>query len=509
MNTLKGALIAGASLTLAANNFDPIAAAAVGSWTAYVAITPGSTGNVARAFGNVVWGTCTKVMKSVSKMSTVMGIKAPFTNKQAEIKRINGINGHGQLVGKQLQMDEEIVNLVEEAKETVAEVATVLSNTNTPTQANEPEILAEEARRLEIEYLLEEARIEKEAYQAEEEYRAVEAQIAEEERLEQEAELALLEEEQRLLLEEERISQEEERRVAEAKRLLEEEEKARLEEDELLAVEAKRLSEEEEKAGLEEDERLAAEAKRLSEEEEKQRLEEDERLAAEAKRLSEEEGEKRLKEKERVRLIEEERLAEEASLFVEESNRKELENEEEEDFIDDLDWEASIQLADEIDVVKDKNGVESEDEVGFKDDWNAARQLANELNDETNDYDYDAPGLTEDERAELIAKAARAAVEKFEQEKIEDEIIAAQEKETRNEIKLQFQNNDILQVAEGINDHEAVTNNDDTLKMDEGNHEKELDYQSYTVKQLKEILRSRGLKLSGRKAELIERLKSE
>ena len=122
MNTLKGALIAGASLTLAANNFDPIVAAAVGSWTAYVAITPGSTGNVARAFGNVVWGTCTKVMKSVSKMSTVMGIKAPFTNKQAEIKRINGINGHGQLVGKQVQMDEEIVNLVEEAKETVAEV---------------------------------------------------------------------------------------------------------------------------------------------------------------------------------------------------------------------------------------------------------------------------------------------------------------------------------------------------------------------------------------------------
>jgi hypothetical protein len=126
--------------------------------------------------------------------------------------------------------------------------------------------------------------------------------------------------------------------------------------------------------------------------------------------------------------------------------------------------------------------------------------LANDLTDDSDDeLDYDAPGLSEEARMDLIAQAARVAVEKFESVKQEEESIAAQEKEKRNSMKLELQKADILELP---NDTKDVTTGKNEIEPSE-------DYEKLTVKKLKEILRSRGLKVSGRKAELIERLRSQ
>ena len=201
---------------------------------------------------------------------------------------------------------------------------------------------------------------------------------------------------------------------------------------------------------------------------------------------------------EKEKLAEEERLekenakeADEANISIEESDDNQADSDDD-NFIDDLDWEASIQLADNIDYLED-------DKEGFnKEDWNAARQLANDLTDDSGEdkFDYDAPGLTEEERMELIAKEARAAVEQFEAERQEEEVIATQEKDTRNKIKQKIRDSDVLNIANNEINIEGMKDTSD-------------DYENMTVNQLKDILRSRGLKLSGRKVELIERLRSE
>ena len=147
----------------------------------------------------------------------------------------------------------------------------------------------------------------------------------------------------------------------------------------------------------------------------------------------------------------------------------------------------------------------SEDQDGeYKNDWNAARQLANDLTDDENDkaLDYDAPGLSEEERMELIAQAARAAVMKFDLEREQEEELAQKQKEERNSMKRELQYAKILETpvdAQDATDIDKVADEEDEIE----------DYGKLTVKQLKEILRSRGLKVSGRKAELIERLKSQ
>lgn len=79
----------------------------------------------------------------------------------------------------------------------------------------------------------------------------------------------------------------------------------------------------------------------------------------------------------------------------------------------------------------------------------------------------------------MIARAARAAVEQYEKEQREEDSNGA-----KVEAEVEESN------SEGMvpNEHK--------------------DYESLTVVQLKDILRTRGLEVSGRKAEIIERLKS-
>lgn len=269
----------------------------------------------------------------------------------------------------------------------------------------------------------------------------------------------------------------EEARLAEIEYLMEEariEKEANIAEEEFLAEEAIIAEEERlaEVARFEAEERLVE----LAQWEEEARLAEEE-ILAEEERLAEE-----------ARLAEEEMLAE-ATRASEENTIPQEEDEEDEDIIQLDDWEASIKLSEQL----------SPDYADDKNEWNAARQLAEDLipqvdesADDHENVDFNDPGLTEEERMEMIAKAARAAVEKFEDERKEEVELDLLEKERRNEMKIDLTKN-------GVNG----------LSTDQSEPVEVPIFEKMTVVQLKEQLRSRGLKVSGRKAELIERLRSE
>jgi len=266
-------------------------------------------------------------------------------------------------------------------------------------------------------------------------------------------------------------------------------EEARIEEEAKLEEEARLF----ELARIGEESRFVEET-RLVEEElfaEEARLAEEERLVEYA-RLAEEQ---RLAEKYRIgeaRLVEETRIVKEEARIAEEARlAEEAKLAEEVDEIDDDDWQASIQLAEGL----------STDVNGSTGNWDAARQLAKDLVDEPEDepIDFNTPGLSDEKRMELIGHAARAAVEKFEAAKHEEEEFEVQEKSKRNEMKSLLQ-------KEGMN---GLNTEPEPQPASSKQDTEVLNYEKMTVVLLKDALRSRGLKMSGRKAELIERLRAD
>ena len=128
-----------------------------------------------------------------------------------------------------------------------------------------------------------------------------------------------------------------------------------------------------------------------------------------------------------------------------------------------------------------------QDDTINQDDWEASIQLANQLSGLSDNVDspvveadpilqVELGDLSADEE-ELLGKAAREAVRKYEEE--------MKKKKTAKDILLQSS-------LDG-----------DTMNPEK---EKDTDYTSMTVAQLKEILRSKGLKVGGKKSELIDRL---
>lgn len=449
--TIKGSWISGAFISLV-GGLDPITSLFVATGLSYVSITPGVAGGIARAAGEATWDTGLIALKVAKNISAALGVETSLSP---------AVESNIGVATQETDVGEDIKSLVREVEETVAEVESVLQSTTDARDVWEAEEtaerLAEEARHAEIEYLLEEARIEKESQEFEKEFLAEEARIAEDEKVAEEARL------------EEEATLDEEDRLAELARVVEEErivEEARL-------VEEQRLSEETRVS----EERRLAEYAQLAEEQriaEKTRIGEEKRIAEEA-RLAEE---VRITEEQEL-IAEEARLAEEAKLA------------EEEDEIDDEDWQASIQLAEGL----------STDFNGAKGNWDAARQLAKDLVDEPEDepIDFNAPGLSDERRMELIGDAARAAVEKFEAAKQEEEELEVQEKSRRNEMK------SILR-KEGIN---GLDTEPEAQPVSQQENTEVLNYEKMTVVLLKDALRNRGLKMSGRKAELIARLRAD
>jgi len=255
---------------------------------------------------------------------------------------------------------------------------------------------------------------------------------------------------------------------AEAERI--EQERLAAEKAEAERIEQERLAAEAEAERIKQ-ERLAQEKERL--EEEKRAREEEEALARfEARRVAEEH---RLAEQRAAE--EEQRLLEEQAAAAREAVRlMELDDEEEdfdeEDELSDEDYESSALLANELLGVSPAIGGD----------------LMDELNDEF--LQEEMNGLTEEEE-DALGKAAREAVRKYEEE--------MRLKETqKKDIRTSW-------------DDEMVSptfQDDDAPSISSTEEEEPIDYSKMTVAQLKDLLRSKGMKVSGKKAELIERLKS-
>lgn len=243
-------------------------------------------------------------------------------------------------------------------------------------------------------------------------------------------------------------------------------------------AERERIAEEERAAELAEQERIAEEERIAAELAEQERFAEEERIAAE---LAEQE---RLAEevKQAVELAEKEneisaetalaaRLAVEAAQAVgingdatnnDDDEYLEDDNDELDDYLSEEDWEASIRLAGKLEETDDSNI--AEEEIEDKMQWEAATLLAQTLASDVEEEQTTSEAVAEVLPQDDIAKAARMAVE--------------------------LASSDADEVESTIDDDAGI-----------------IDYEKKTVVELKDILRSRKLKVSGRKAELIQRLR--
>jgi len=417
--------------------------------------------------------------EEAARLAEEANIAAEETRKEQE-----------ELEQRQIEMkakEEEAARLAEEAK--IAEEETRKEQEELEQQqaemkakeeeaarlAEESNIAAEEETRKEQEEL-ERRQTEMKAKEEEAARLAEEAKIAadenrkEQEELEQQqAEMKAKEEEAAKLAEEAKIAAEENRKEQEELEQQQAEMKAKEEEAAKVAeAYAKIAAEEETRKEQEELERQQAEMK--AKEEEAARLAEEAKIAAEETRKEQEEleqqqAEMKAKEEEAAKLAEEAKIAaEEERLAAEE---EEIE-EESGDEIDEDDWEESIQLAQSLDGLTEQMN-------GDSDQWKEAQDLAKKLALESNEEVTEQGGEMED-----LGRAARAAVEKYEAQMKQDSVF--KEKIKHNQQAMESSPPDVVS-----NDTE--------------------DFESMKVVELKDELRSRGLKVSGRKAELIERLK--
>mmetsp|Transcript_29771 Transcript_29771/g.61016 ORF Transcript_29771/g.61016 Transcript_29771/m.61016 type:complete len:179 (-) Transcript_29771:262-798(-) len=120
--------------------------------------------------------------------------------------------------------------------------------------------------------------------------------------------------------------------------------------------------------------------------------------------------------------------------------------------------------------------------------------------DDDDDDDDDMDDLLQMELSELspeeedaLGKAAREAVRKYEEEMR----LAQKEKDL---IRSSWDEEMVVAPVEDLDDVDD--------QEDDSAQEEDVDYSNMTVAELKEILRSKGLKVSGKKSELIERLNS-
>mmetsp|Transcript_43653 Transcript_43653/g.91824 ORF Transcript_43653/g.91824 Transcript_43653/m.91824 type:complete len:161 (-) Transcript_43653:219-701(-) len=146
------------------------------------------------------------------------------------------------------------------------------------------------------------------------------------------------------------------------------------------------------------------------------------------------------------------------------------EEEDEEEELDDEDWEASVRLANEL------QGATSSPIGGDLMDELADEMLQMEMND-----------LSAEEE-DALGRAAREAVRKYEEEMAMKSQMKSKRKKAMSSPPPAAEEGLINGIEEEAPAEAAV------------------DYSKMTVAQLKDVLRSKGLKVSGRKAELIERL---
>jgi len=319
----------------------------------------------------------------------------------------------------------------------------------------------------------EKARVAAEKKAAEEAEAAAEQMRLEEEIAEMALRTRMRAEEEARAAEKARLQAEEEARAAEKARLQAEEDARWKAEEEAIARARVAAAEEAARRKAEEDasRARAEEELRLREEEEAREMAE----AEEARRLADEAAAARkAAEAEEARMMEEQAAAAREAVRLMEEQEALMDDDEvddEEDSLSDEDWEASVRLANELQGVTPPIEGDVMDAIGDE-------MLQMEIDD-----------LSAEEE-DALGKAAREAVRKYEQEMAM--------KSSQNEAS----------APRSSWDEEIVT---PPPVVEEEAEETappaaEVDYSKMTVVQLKDLLRSKGLKVSGKKAVLIERL---
>jgi len=524
-NAIRGAIL-GTTVAGAVVSKSVAVSSAAGFGAFYVAITHGKAGQACRLLGEIVWDTAQTVLEAIQKVDAPKMMQALVKLAGSSQEFLNTVN---TVVADAVEYDERnnvaatdrrapfMKREKEQEEETTARTEAELALEEARLALEEPRIAEEEAKKAEGARLLEETRLAEQARIAAKEARlAEEAEIAKQETMrEQEARRA----------EEAEIA--EEARLAAATALAAEEDKVK-EEARLTAERKVKEARLEEEARLAEEARLEEEA-RLAEE---ARLEEEARLAEEA-RLEEE-----------ARLAEEARLEEEAKWLESARIAEEIqldESTEEFEWDDDIDYDGqgALSLAEELGQSDEEEEIDLEalgraareaveafeQQMSFEEQEKAARRQAWDSAMETGDVPI-MQGWNQMTVAQLRSelKARRLPTTGKKAELVA--VLEAASEETMNEKDFLFESDDDDELS--IDDLDKIgraareaaelfnyVDDDDDEPSDEALWKiaQEVErpaesYQSMTVAELKNELKSRGLSVSGKKADLIERLLS-
>jgi len=432
--------------------------AAAATSAAYLAITPGKGGKAARIIGNSVWTSANKAAELYQQ----------FEINRRLVNMIGMVKSQDQKMKEVGNLEDEITALLSDVEDTVGRAESLENEELTIEKAKTEVSRLEKARGDELE--AERALQEEEASIAKEEARLAEEQLAEIEAARLAEEKARKDE-----LDVERARQEDMTRMAE--------EEARLAEEQLAEIEAARLAEE--KARKDE---LDVERAR---QEDMTRMEEEEALLAEE--------EARFTEEQLAKEMDIAALARKAVELFEAAGLGDNGSEE----INGSDWE---------DLHFDEPTDQDLEEVSTSADF-------------TEDFDQEFD-------LDTVARMAREAVNQFES-KLETEEIAVgrdwslltvvdlKKELKKRELKATGRKADLVVALErydqGLaNKEETLTQHLDSqtevnvsLEIDSSNNDDpSFDIKIMTVSQLKEELRKRGLKVGGKKADLIDRLAS-
>jgi len=480
---IKGAAIAATALTLLASK-GVIASSAVGLSAAYISISRSVAGDLLRTVGGITWD----VTETASKLADQIGIIPAFgevnktvVNKYKRRKPVLVASDvdEGELAFIEAEDDDDLARVLEEAESVIGEADAAIAKAETDQKEKVKQSIEEELKKI--------------------------------------TEKAAIKEQERI--------------AVELKLIAKKEEKARVVEEDRIAGEAKLKAEEEENARIIEEKIIVEETKLKAEEEEKTRIAEEDRIIEEAKLKVEEE--------EKARISEEERIVEEIKLKAE---KEEKEKETDDDILfDDDQFMAAVELAQEgiegkivgVDDIITDNSAKAE--------WDAAGVLANELrqdsdtrseadvDDEEDDFDFGDIDL------EALGRAAREAVEAFESEvgKADEAVLDKKKQWVDSMIEdddededFDFEDDKDLFSADNFDElartaraaveataRDAVeASNNRAIDIDSPPSEAiagELvskDWSSLKVVELREELKKRGLKTSGRKADIISLL---
>ena len=427
-----------------------------------------------------------KVTSPVKDMKKTMVVSEPtqqltdgMTAEEAEKireARVSGTPDKEEMANKPVAVIEDGMNTAEDAEAVRLERLRVAEEKAAAKKkedellkaaAEEEKAAAAEAAKLKAE---QEAKLQAER-EAAELKEAAEAKAREEEK---QAKLQAEREAAQLKAEEEAMARAEEEAKLKAEQEAEEQAKLQLKAEE----EARARAEEEAKLQAE---REAAELKAKEEEEAMARAEEERRIAAETEqRRLEEQAEAA---REAVRLMEEQ-----DALMDDDDEDYDMEYEGdveyEGDELSDEDWEASVRLANELQGIATPSVTES---IGG--------DVMDAIGDELLQYEID--NLTQEEE-DALGKAAREAVAKYEEEMR----MKAREKE---QVRSSWDDDMVTATPPS---EEVIEDVEEEVKEAPAPQTSNGDYSKMTVAELKEELRSKGLKVSGKKAELIERLES-